>query len=38
MDTWDAYYQYGRNEFHQAMSNDPISTRMRNAVDAVQGR
>jgi outer membrane receptor protein involved in Fe transport len=33
---WDAYYQYGRNEFHQAMSNDPINARMRNAVDAVQ--
>lgn len=33
---WDAYYQYGRNEFYQAISNDPINARMRNAVDAVR--
>jgi len=33
---WDAYYQYGRNKFHQAISNDPVIANVRNAVDAVQ--
>jgi outer membrane receptor protein involved in Fe transport len=33
---WDVYYQYGRNEFHQAISNDPIIANVRRAVDAVQ--
>jgi outer membrane receptor protein involved in Fe transport len=33
---WDIYYQYGRNEFYQDISNDPINANVRKAVDAVQ--
>jgi len=33
---WDIYYQYGRNEFYQAISNDPINANVRKAADAVQ--
>jgi outer membrane receptor protein involved in Fe transport len=33
---WDAYYQYGRTDFHQAISNDPVNSRMRKAFDAVR--
>jgi outer membrane receptor protein involved in Fe transport len=33
---WDVYYQYGRNEFYQAVTNDPINANLRKAVDAVQ--
>jgi len=33
---WDIYYQYGRNDFRQDISNDPINANMRRAVDAVQ--
>jgi len=32
---WDVYYQYGRNEFYQDISNNPINANMRRAVDAV---
>ncbi|MEO7549990.1 MAG: TonB-dependent receptor [Croceibacterium sp.] len=34
--TWDAYYQHGRNEFYQAITNDVINANLRKAVDAVQ--
>ena len=32
---WDIYYQYGRNEFYQDISNDPINANVRKAADAV---
>ncbi|MCC7463396.1 MAG: TonB-dependent receptor [Gammaproteobacteria bacterium] len=32
---WDAYYQYGRNDFRQDYSGNVVMTRMRNAIDAV---
>jgi iron complex outermembrane recepter protein len=33
--TWDAYYQYGANEFQQRRANDMNVIRMNQAVDAV---
>ncbi|MBN8830297.1 MAG: TonB-dependent receptor, partial [Sphingomonadales bacterium] len=33
---WDIYYQYGKTDFRQDMSNNPINARVRNAVDAVR--
>jgi outer membrane receptor protein involved in Fe transport len=32
---WDAYYQYGRNEFRQDYTGNVVIARMRNAIDAV---
>jgi outer membrane receptor protein involved in Fe transport len=32
---WDIYYQYGQTDFRQDMYNNPITSRVRNAVDAV---
>ncbi|MEO6041705.1 MAG: TonB-dependent receptor [Croceibacterium sp.] len=34
--TWDAYYQHGKNEFYQTVTNDVINANLRKAVDAVQ--
>ena len=33
---WDAYYQYGRTDFAQRISNDPINGNLRKAFDAVR--
>jgi iron complex outermembrane receptor protein len=33
---WDAYYQYGRTDFTQIISNDPINANLRKAFDAVR--
>ncbi|MDB5717797.1 MAG: tonB dependent receptor family protein [Sphingomonas bacterium] len=33
---WDAYYQYGRTDFRQDISNDPINPNLRKATDAVR--
>jgi outer membrane receptor protein involved in Fe transport len=33
---WDGYYQYGRTDFYQAISNDPINANLRKAFDAVR--
>ncbi len=33
--SWDAYYQYGRNEFRQSYSGNAVVARLRNALDAV---
>jgi len=32
---WDAYYQYGRNEFEQRYTGNMVVARLRNALDAV---
>jgi outer membrane receptor protein involved in Fe transport len=32
---WDAYYQYGRNEFQQVYTGNAVVSRIRNALDAV---
>ncbi len=34
---WDAYYQYGRNDFRTDVSNHTITARMLRALDAVAG-
>jgi outer membrane receptor protein involved in Fe transport len=34
---WDAYYQYGRNDFRNEVSNHTITARMLRALDAVEG-
>jgi outer membrane receptor protein involved in Fe transport len=34
--SWDAYYQYGRNDFRQDYSNNFVAARAQLAVDAVQ--
>jgi iron complex outermembrane receptor protein len=34
---WDAYYQYGRNEFRNDITNHTITARMLRAIDAVNG-
>ncbi|BBB14534.1 TonB-dependent receptor (plasmid) [Sphingopyxis sp. FD7] len=33
---WDAYYQYGRNEFQQVYTGNIVNARVTNAVDAVR--
>jgi len=33
---WDGYYQYGRTDFRQNISNDPINANLRKAFDAVR--
>ena len=33
--SWDAYYQYGQNDFKQVYTGDAIVSRIRNALDAV---
>ncbi|MBN8830515.1 MAG: TonB-dependent receptor [Sphingomonadales bacterium] len=33
--TWDAYYQYGKNERHQSRTNTRVNTPFQYAVDAV---
>jgi len=33
---WDAYYQYGRNEFQQEYSGNIVNTRVTRAADAVR--
>jgi iron complex outermembrane receptor protein len=33
---WDAYYQYGRTDFTQINTNDPINGNLRKAFDAVR--
>jgi len=33
---WDAYYQYGRNEFRYDVSNHTVTARMTKALDAVR--
>jgi outer membrane receptor protein involved in Fe transport len=33
---WDAYYQYGHNEYSQVMANNRITSRFAPAVDAVR--
>jgi outer membrane receptor protein involved in Fe transport len=33
---WEAYYQYGRTDFRQEITNDPINANLRRAVDAVK--
>lgn len=35
--SWDAYYQFGKNNFHSSDSNLVITKRIVNALDAVQG-
>ncbi len=35
--TWDAYYQYGHNQYNQYQYNDIIPSRLALAVDAVTG-
>ena len=32
---WDAYYQYGKNEFRQVYTGNVVLTRLRNAIDSV---
>ena len=34
--SWDAYYQYGRTEFSQAVSNNRINANFTRAIDAVR--
>lgn len=33
---WDAYYQYGRNDFRQDYTGNAVATRLQAAVDAVE--
>ena len=33
--SWDAYYQFGRNEFQQNYTNNPVIGRLTNAINAV---
>lgn len=34
--SWDAYYQFGHNQYHQVMANNRINARFPLAVDAVR--
>jgi outer membrane receptor protein involved in Fe transport len=34
---WDAYYQYGRTNYHQQTTNDKINDNYTRAIDAVRG-
>jgi len=34
---WNAYYQYGRTNYHQQVSNDKINDNYTRAIDAVRG-
>jgi len=33
--SWDAYYQYGRNDFRKSFTNSTVTARMTKALDAV---